>query len=316
MALNLSYTDRVFMASQKLTYLQQDIADFQAFNPVRFTAQFITDYQAAILAARDYVDDETVVDGGMSLTQIVQEKLKEAQKLYKIIKYFVEDAFATNEGIQNKFGLDTYKNIRVTPAQMVMFLSNLYTQCTQYQTELLAKGLNPAKITEIATLRDDLYAAVNQQATFTGERLSTTQQRKILYEAMDIFTQETCRAGKLIYEDIDAAKFQNYTIYQAVSNTSAIQTHNISPNSTEIAVSAGIDDTKGIRFFNKGDNNLDIYIVGSLQDAPTQSRAVLPQETVIVPTTAISNGQYQVLVVRNSAGVGGKYEVEVLESVS
>lgn len=315
MALNLSYTDRVFVASQKLTYLQQDMADFQAFNSVRFTSQFITDFQAAILAARDFVDDETVVDGGMSLTQIVQEKLKEAQKSYKIIKYFVEDAFPTDMGIQNKFGLDNYKDVRTNAAQMVLFLANMHAQCVQYQAQLVAKGLSPLKITELATLKDDLYAAVNKQNTFTGERLSTTQKRKQLYETMDNFTQEVCRAGKLMYEDIDDAKFENYTIYQTVSGSPAAQTHNITANSTEVAVNAGLDDTKGIRFYNKGDNNLDIYIVASLQDNPTQSRTVLPQETVIIGADSISNGAYNVLVVRNMANVVGKYEVEVLEQM-
>ena len=315
MAINLSYTDRIFVSSQKLQYLQQDYAEFQLFNPVRFTPQFLLDYEAAILLARDFVDDETVVDGGTSLTQQVQDKLKEAQKLYKLIKYFVEDAFASDLGIQNKFGLDNYKDIRTNPGQMVLFLSNMHAQCVQYQTQLVAVGLNVTLIANIASLRDDLYASVNKQATFSGERLSTTQKRKALYEAMDNFTQETCRAGKLIYEDVDDAKFTNYIIYQAIGNAAASQTHNISPNSTEIAVSTGIDASKGIRFVNKGDSNLEIYIVASLQDSPTQSKNVLPQETVIIAATDISNGQYNVLVVRNISNLIGKYEVEVLEEV-
>ena len=315
MALNLSYTDRVFVASQKLSYLKQDFADFQAFNSVRFTGQFLTDFEAAILAARDFVDDETVVDGGMSLTQTVQEKLKEAQKSYKIIKYFVEDAFATDLGVQNKFGLDNYKDIRTNAQQMVLFLANLHAQCVKYEVQLVAKGLNLAKITEIGQLKDALYLAVNEQNSFTGERLSTTQTRKQLYETMDSFTQETCRAGKLIYEDIDDAKFQNYTIYQLSNSSVTIQTHNISANSTEVAISNGIDDTKGIRFFNKGDNALDIYIVASLQDNPTQQRTVTAQETVIIAASSISNGAYNALIVRNLANTAGKYEVEVLEQL-
>ncbi|MFN0204246.1 MAG: hypothetical protein ACKVTZ_22200 [Bacteroidia bacterium] len=315
MSLNLSYTDRVFVASQKLNYLQQDFADFQAFNPARFTGQFLIDFEAAILAARDFVDDETVVDGGMSLTQTVQEKLKEAQRSYKIIKYFVEDAFAMDLGVQNKFGLDNYKDIRTNAQQMVLFLTNLHAQCVKYEAQLVAKGLNATKITEIGQLKEALYLAVNEQNSFTGERLSTTQTRKQLYETMDSFTQETCRAGKLIYEDIDDAKFQNYTIYQISSSNATTQTHNISANSTEVVINNGIDDTKGIRFFNKGDNALDIYIVASLQDSPTQQRTVAAQETVIIAASSISNGAYNALVVRNLANTVGKYEVEVLEQL-
>lgn len=315
MALNLSYTDRVFMASEKLAYLQQDLIDFQNFNAIRFTTQFIADYQMAIIAARDFVDDETMIDTGMTLTQTVQDKLKEAQKLYKILKYFIEDAFTNNTGVQNKFGLDNYKEVRTNPSQMVMFLSNLSTQCMQYQSQLVAKGLNASKITEIATLRDSLYQAVNEQAVFVGERLGTTQKRKQLYEAMDAFTQEVCRAGKLMYEDIDNAKYQNYTIYQVTNNNTNSQTHNISANSTEIAVSTGIDDTKGVRFYNKGNNSLEIYIIASLQDTPTQSKIVQSQETVIVSANSISNGAYNVLVVRNIYNNVGKYEIEILEEM-
>lgn len=317
MALNLSYTDRIYMAQQKLSYLQQDFTDFANFNPVKFTSQFLLDYQAAIFAARDFIDDETMLDNGSSLTQTVQNKLKEAQKLYKIIKYFVEDAFTSDIGIQNKFGLDNYKDVRTNPQQMVMFLSNLYTQAITHQNQLINKGLSSTKITEIQSLRDTLYQAVNQQATFSGERLSTTQQRKILYEAMDVFTQETCKVGKILYEDIDNAKFQQYTIYQrSNTNTTTSQTHNISANSTEIAVSQGIDDTKGIRFENKGNVSLEIYITASLQDSPTQVRTIQPAESLITSSTSLSNGSYQVLVVRNNNNQAGKYEVEVLEQSS
>ena len=315
MALNLPQADKIFIAQQKLLYLQQDFIEFNNFNPVRFTQQFLIDYQAAIIAARDFISDEAIIYEGTSLTQTVQDRLKDAQKLYKIIKYFVEDAFANDIGVQNKFGLDNYKAIRINPTEMVLFLSNLYAQARTYQAQLTAKGLNISKIIEIEILRNDLYTAVNQQTIFTGERMSTTQMRKELYEKMDSFTQETCRAGKLIYEEIDDAKFQNYTIYQYQTSNNTSQVHNISANSTEVAISEGIDSTKGIRFENKGTTHLEIYIMASLQDTPTQIRVVQPNEIVIVPTTTLSNGSYNVLIVRNNNNKAGKYEVEILEQL-
>lgn len=314
---NLTQNDRINIAEVKYIYLSADYAEFQAFNPVKFTAQFLTDYRAAIDRAIAYEDDEAIVDMGQERTQEVAAFMEDARKLYKHIKYFIEEAFPNNAARKNRFGLDNYEDARKSPINMVAFLTQLHTQATAFQGNLVAAGLQAGKIADVLTLRDKLQGANATQKAFSGERQEITQNRAKILAAMDAFTQAACKAGKLIFEG-DFAKYRQYTIYK-VNDTTTTPTHTVAPTSTEVAftdATTPITDTTTFLIENEGDTDLVFYTNTNLSEAtPATVANVAANSSVELTAAEMGGSSHAMVIVRNDSPQQGRYRITRLEEM-
>ena len=314
---NLTQNDRINIAEVKYLYLSADYADFQAFNPVKFTPQFLTDFRGAIDRAIAYEDDEAVVDMGQERTQEVTAFMEEARKLYKHIKYFIEEAFPNNAARKNRFGLDNYEDARKSPINMVAFLTQLHTQAVAFQADLVTAGLQAGKIADVLSLRNKLQGANATQKAFSGERQEITQNRAKVLAAMDEFTQAACKAGKLIFEG-DFAKYRQYTIYKTADSTTA-PTHTVSPTSTEVAFTDAnnpITDTTTFLLENEGDTDLVFYTNTNLSEAaPTTIATVAANSSVELTAAEIGGSSHAMVIVRNDSQQQGKYRITRLEEM-
>ena len=317
MLYNLTQGERINISEVKYLYLTADYAEFQAFNPVKFTPQFLTDYRAAIDASIAFTDDETVVDMGQERTQDVTAYMEDARKLYKHVKYFVEEAFPNNPARKNRFGLDNYEDARKSPVNMVAFLTQLHTQATAFQNDLVAVGLQATKIADILALRNKLQTANATQKAFTGERQELTQKRAGILARMDELTQAVCKAGKLIYED-NFAKYRQYTIYKTADTTSA-PTHTISPTSSEVAFTDAnnpITETTTFLLENEGDSDLVFYTNTNLSEAaPTLVATVAANSSVELTAGEMQGSSFAQVIVRNDSAQQGRYRITRLEEM-
>lgn len=309
----LSYADRLQLARTIRDYYQRDKTDFQAYNAVRFTAQWEIDWQAAILAAEAYISDEDVVDQSTSIAQQVETLLTSSRKLYqRFIKPFIEDAFPNDEGMRNQFGLDDYADYNRTATKMMIFLQKLYTQCTTHQAALLAAGINPVKIAEINTLYHDLTTASLAQSTFMGKRMTSAQTRQTLFAQMDEFTSQTCRAGKNVYLDEDTAKYRCYLLPHRNSTTAAVET--LPPNA-KIEVVASVLTEDYFEISNRGTIDFSFYISTSTQGAvPLNALSLAAGQTATHSAQELgfddNNPATQMLIFWNSHATEGKYICE------
>jgi hypothetical protein len=314
---NFTQNERINIAEVKYLYFSNDFLEFQNLNPIKFTNLFMNDFRTAIDTVIAFRDDELVVDEGQELTQTVAQLMEDARKLYKHLKYFIEETYQNNEPRKNRFGLDNYEEARKSPINMVAFLTQLHTQATFFQNDLTTTGLNPAKIADILPLRNQLQQANAAQKAFTGERQELTQERTALLEMMDSFTQAVCKAGKLIYEN-NPAKYRQYTLYQT-SSTTATNVHNISGTSTEVAENSTptpITQATVFRLENQGNTALQFYCNDSLSDAaPSNAISLAAGATVEITASEIVGTGYNLLIVRNEEGVAGKYVVRRLQEV-
>lgn len=314
---NFTQNERINIAEVKYLYFTADFLEFQALNPIKFTTQFMNDFRNAIDIVIAFRDDELVVDEGQELTQTVAQLMEDARKLYKHLKYFIEEAYSKNEPRKSRFGLDNYEDARKSPINMVAFLTQLHTQATLFQNDLITAGLNPVKIGDILPLRNQLQQANALQKAFSGERQELTQERTALLEIMDSFTQAICKAGKLIFED-NPAKYRQYTIYQT-SNTTTTNVHTISGTSTEVAENSNtqlITPTTVFRIENQGNVALQFYCNNSLSDAaPSNAINLDAGSTVEITAAEIVGTGYNLLIARNETGNAGRYIVTRLEEI-
>lgn len=311
---NLTFDDRLNNAFLKGLWLQRDINDFTAFNPVKFTAQFVADYQAAYQAALLIPTDENLTDIGTQKTEAVAEKMEAARNLYqRKIKYFLEEAFSTKIGILNSFGYDDYQNIRTTVSGMISFLTHLEVRCTQEQTILLAKGVASTFLVDIKTAKDELVTAYSEQQTYFGSQKDMTQTRKAVFETMDNFVKDVCRVGKALYEGINDAKYSDYIVYKTRTN-SDVTTQTLAANTEMPVLGTGADENVSVQLENIGNTDLIVYVNNELAASATGYTLII-NTTTILTTKALSAGGYGMLIARNAHPIDGKVRVKLMEAV-
>lgn len=215
MEVKISHVELIALSEQVLAGLQNDYQDFAAMDAVRFTQSYLQDFKAAIDKALSFVDDETVQDEQTIYTQKVEDLMTACRKAYKLLKYFVEKAFAESKGMQNKFGLDDYAKAARSQARMIVFMNKVHTIATQYSQELLTHGYTQQGIDELNDLHEKLRKANIEQDRFKGQRMETTQERHEYLEVLYTFVTDTCKMGKILYEDDNTAKYKQYVMYKA-----------------------------------------------------------------------------------------------------
>ena len=312
----LNYADRLLLARTKRDYYLRDIADIQAYNPVRFTAQWDSDWQAAILAAEAYITDEDVVDQSTSIAKQVDTLLADSRKLYqRFIKPFIEDAFPNDEGMRNQFGIDDYGDYNRTANKMMIFLQKLYAQCTTHQAALSAVGINPNNIQKINTLYNDLTQVSLAQSTFMGKRMMSAQERQSLFLRMDEFTHQTCRAAKNVYVDEDMAKYRCYLL--PTRNTETAPQHTL-PANAKMEVLQPLVETDFVEVENTGNVDFSMYVAESTQASVPATAVVIAAGqkqtySAIDLGIDVNSTLPQMLIFWNSHATEGKYTVEKLE---
>ena len=311
---NLTFDDRLNNAFLKGLWLQRDINDFTAFNPVKFTAQFVADYQAAYQAALLIPTDENLTDIGTQKTEVVAQKMEAARNLYqRKIKYFLEEAFSTKMGILNSFGYDDYQNVRTNVSGMISFLTNLEVRCTQEQTALLAVGIGNSFLTDIKTVKDELVMAYTEQQTYFGSQKDMTQTRKAVFETMDNFVKDVCRVGKALYEGINNAKYSDYIVYKTKTN-SDITTQTLAANTESPILTTGADENVSLQLENIGNTDLVVYVNNELAANATGYTLTINTSTILT-TNTLSAGGYGMLIARNANPIDGKVRVKLMEVV-
>lgn len=303
-----SFSERLAISRTILAYYKQSIADFAAYNPVRFSPNWEMQWEIAIIAAETVSTDENIVDLGTDRTARVMQIMEDIRQNYqRHIKPFIEDAFEkTQPGLMNAFGINNYSEARIVVPKMLLFLKNLEEKCGTHQVSLAAVGISSVKISLITQQYNDLLAASIIQNTFIGERAVSTEERNRLFDVMDEFMSQTIRAGKNIYDKTDA-RYRRYVIYRAVaaSNaaTNSLASIEIAAEGQTKVLAGHLSAQSVIDVDNTGTTSLTLFVTGSEKDAtPTVAAVILPQtsNTRIFIADICPSGAYQFLLIRNA----------------
>lgn len=309
---NLTFEDRLNNAFLKFLWLQRDFADFAAFNPTKFGAQYIADYQNAYQTALNLPSDETLTDIGTEKTTVVAQKMAAARHLYqRKIKYFLEEAFSDKTGMLNSFGYNDYQTVRTSASGMIAFLTHLELRCSQEQAALLTVGIANTFLTDIETAKNELAAAYADQQTYFGNQKEMTKTRKAAFEKMDDFVKEVCKVGKIIFEGVNTAKYSDYIIYKTRANSDAVT--KTLPANTELAVlETEAEENVPLQLENIGDTELVLY-VNDTPKATAIGYTLTINTATILSTNTLSIGGYGMLVARNETPIEGKLRVKLME---
>lgn len=197
--LNYSQADMIVIARRFHHFATQDLADFNDFD-TSINANYLANFDAAIITAENHPDDETVLDIQTGYTAALVAKEKDCRKAYQRLKIFVEKSFPNNNSVQSEFGINDYGSIG-SIAELIKFMIKLVATTNKYSTTLMANAYPAADIANIRTLHDDLMTTMTAQEAYKNERLRLTKQRDELLMAVAEYVGYLGKIGKIIYED-------------------------------------------------------------------------------------------------------------------
>lgn len=200
----LEYGDNV------LTRYTADMADFTAFSTI-FDQTYADTLEQQIADAEGFGSDNQQVDIVVQTTQNMLEKMDECRNHYGDLKFFIEEAFPTQVGVQGEFGFNDYDGARNSQSKLIQFMNDLALTVQKYESQLLAAGCSQDRIDETQTLAVELKMANRAQEAAKGERADATYARILLLNTVWMTVQKIRRAAKRIYKD-NYAKLQLYLL--------------------------------------------------------------------------------------------------------
>jgi len=191
-------------------HLEEYLADFAAFD-ADFTQQYVDDYAALIEQARNFDTDNQLIDVMAQATVEMKRQMKICGLFFQQMKFFVVKAFGNNAGMLVEFGFKDFNKAMRSPERLSQFMFDLHDTATRHQTTLVNAGFSVAKIAEILTLANDLKGVKTMQTASKGTRVSSTNERRKLYNQVYATITFVCTAGKHIYHD-NYGRFQMFLL--------------------------------------------------------------------------------------------------------
>jgi len=196
--------------------LQDDIGAFGA-KDAEFNAIFLSNFQTEIDNCTGFTTDETHMDQVEELTRQMNVAWKDCREYFQDMKYYIEKAFPIQPGIQNKFGVDNYRNMSREQYRVVSFMDNLEEAADTYTTELIAAGMTAAQIGQIPLLRDAFKAANGAQEKALDYRLELTRLRIEQNNKLWAILQQVNKLSKAVYRGV-YSKLQQYLLPAPATN--------------------------------------------------------------------------------------------------
>jgi uncharacterized protein YgfB (UPF0149 family) len=92
--------------------------------------------------------------------------------------------------------------------------SHVHEVATAYLAELADYGLTQAKLDSLAADIDDFAAELNKVAELKSQRLAKTEERIAKGNELFALVSRYCTLGKIIWQDKDYARYNDYLIYK------------------------------------------------------------------------------------------------------
>ncbi len=206
----MSNADLAMMASNFVVFMNRDSAEFAARG---VDAADITAFQALGNAFEVFPPDEyyqAAVSGEVDLKKIARSN---ASEKIQLISGFFEQQWGMRDF--------HYKQLRVkgfhimSDNNFLVTCRNVVTVATEYLASLTAIGLTQADIDSLESEAQTFEDKLNSIAQKKAERDDKTEERTQKGNELYSFVKKYSTIGKLIWENVDESKYNDYIIYKS-----------------------------------------------------------------------------------------------------
>jgi len=250
---NFSYGELLQQALEKSTFFRRDEGQL-ALRGV--TTNRLDAFDDMITAFRATKEDIVFLGLIKDASQKRDEKRKQLEIAGRDLLGIAELTFRNNQGIYDLFGFVNLS--KLNDGELGIACDTLYDNINQYSSDLTAKGLTTAMITEFRTLIDEFDPMIKYLAAAKSDRDKNTRKRTAAANTLYNELVEICLAGVNYFKDRDQGKYSDYVIYSQ-SATAQTRSGSLEPNTIVSRSFTGIHPETAFKIKNEGTGPLDFY---------------------------------------------------------
>ncbi len=202
---NYSQETLLQYANDQLSFLEDDLDDFTAFDPDLGTTK--RDAMAELIQwVLNEGGDNMNVSQLSDTTETVMNEMKNARVMYNQLRYWVVKAFPNRKAIQRQFGVGRFGKLADSQEAMVTFLSALAQTIQEFRADLEAAGAPAALLDSVAPQAQTLLQANNAQEKKKGSRTVDTEERVRRLNELHQHTKDYNNAAEFVFYDSPAMR--------------------------------------------------------------------------------------------------------------
>lgn len=209
----LTYNEVIAKAQAIQPYFAADLAKFNDFDPW-YTSAVNTELVSGIYIGLKYFSENSLVGDIKRVTDLLETCHVAAIQCYEELNNYVVSAFEDDLESLEAFGHAEFEKAHHSVKKMVALLNRAHFSISQglHQSRLLAQGMPPGMVLEIANLAAELAAMYGELKILKKQHLLATRERINLFNSLWDTLSEICEDAKIIFAD-DPQHLEFYDLY-------------------------------------------------------------------------------------------------------
>ena len=204
---SLSLSELYDLANRIIVAMQRDIADFAQF---KILPANITALESLTEQFYNSLNDDMYKAEYSYAIQLRNQLRNELHYFLKRLAIAAKNVFKHEPSIYNTMALT--KTAKLNDSEFVIEANNIYENAVHHKTKLEVEGIDAEFLTNFETKLTEMRAVMRTiDVTFNTREHKTEERIKIsntLYETLAKY----CDYGKLLYEDVSPAKYNDYLL--------------------------------------------------------------------------------------------------------
>lgn len=286
---------------------QRDAAELLNYG---VTAATITALEAARDAFADNPTDEELSGDLVIATQAKNAEKLELQRQVRQISDRARIKYGETDGRFRKFGVDMLT--RQGDDELIRTAKRVVRVATSLLPDLASEGLTAAMITALGTSADTFDNLVDSQDDAFKNRDIAVDERISLGNALYDLLVNLAAKGKLCWEDVNEAKYNDYILTSGSSSSTQVTEGTVAAQAVVSTSVTGVSAATVLTLRNTGNVPLSFYFAELPTDPTGPSPiTIAPAETVSRTATELGYSElYNRFNVHNEQEAPSSYRIE------
>lgn len=204
----------ITVSNARAAFLRRDIASLSAFG---ITTATISAFEAQINAFENCPNDVELLAEQKYATEFKDAKAAAIRDAIEPIDTRVKIKFANSPAKANSFAVNDLSQF--DDANLLRAARRVVRMANVYLPQLASTGLTAAMITQLGTLASEFEVLITNQEEKIAKRDEAQEDRVEMGNALFYELKKLCRLAKSAWRTTDAAKFNDYLLYNNPSGT-------------------------------------------------------------------------------------------------
>lgn len=204
----------ITLCNAKVAHLRRDSAVLAAFG---VNATNLSAFEAQVNTFENFANDQELLAEQTYATELKDAKATAIRDAILPILTRAQNKFAQSPAKANSFGIGELHNY--DDANLLRAARRVVRMATVYLPQLSSEGLTTAIISQLSVLASEFELLITNQEEKIARRDEIQEDRVEMGNAIFAELKKLCRSGKSAWRTTDAAKYNDYLLYDTPNGT-------------------------------------------------------------------------------------------------